>query len=74
MTASNLASPTPTVATQLPKPAVSNNQISARIQQLINDLGTLPKSGAQVLAIGKLNGAIMRLQAGDTVAKGATNG
>lgn len=57
-------------ATSSSKPAVTNDQISTRIQQLINDLGTLPKSDARILAIGKLNGAIMRLQTGDNVAKG----
>lgn len=46
----------------LEKPAVTNSQVSGRIQQIINDLGTLPKSDARILAIGKLNGAIMRLQ------------
>jgi hypothetical protein len=44
------------------KPAVTDDQISARIQVIINDIGVLPKSDARVLAIGKLNGAIMRLQ------------
>jgi len=44
------------------KPAVTENQISGRIQELINDLGTLPKTNAIILAIGKLNGAIRRLQ------------
>lgn len=57
----------PTLGPKIPegsseKPAVTNNQISARIQLLINDLGTLPKSDARVLAIGKLTGAILCLQ------------
>ncbi len=52
------------------KPAVTNDQLSGRIQEIINDLGTLPKSDARILAIGKLNGAIRRLQTTDSVRKG----
>ena len=69
MAMTGTSTPGPTVKPLIPKkpslldkPAVTDDQISGRIQEIINDLGTLPKSDARVLAIGKLNGAIMRLQ------------